>query len=398
MKKFYKKRFAITETGAKDLSKATWASFGAYCINMIPAVLLMIVCDELILSHVRNKWIYIGIALGTVVIMKLILSLEYDRLYNATYEESANLRIGIAENLGELPLSYFSKHDLSDLSQTIMADVEGIEHAMSHAIPKVYGMLLFFPLVTVLMLAGSWKMGLAVIFPTVFSFVFIPLSKKVQIKGFRMYYDVLRVNSESFQETIEMAREIKSFNLYSKIKNSLFRQMEESEKAHIKSELGVIVTMGISSLFAFVSLAVVTLVGVHLILKGEINILYLIGYLLAAMKIKDALDVSKEGIMEIFYLSPKIERISEMRSTKIQEGEDTSLKNFDIELKNVAFSYDEDTPVLNNISFVAKQGEVTALVGASGSGKTSILRLVSRLYDYDRGQLEIGRASCRERV
>ena len=125
----------------------------------------------------------------------------------------------------------------------------------------------------------------------------------MQIKGFRIYYDVLRVNSESFQETIEMAREIKSFNLYSKIKNSLFRQMEESEKAHIKSELGVIVTMGISSLFAFVSLAVVTLVGVHLILKGEINILYLIGYLLAAMKIKDALDVSKEGIMEIFYLS-----------------------------------------------------------------------------------------------
>ena len=165
--------------------------------------------------------------------------------------------------------------------------------------------------------------------------------------------------------------------------------MEESEKAHIKSELGVIVTMGISSLFAFVSLAVVTLVGVHLILKGEINILYLIGYLLAAMKIKDALDVSKEGIMEIFYLSPKIERISEMRSTKIQEGEDTSLKNFDIELKNVAFSYDEDTPVLNNISFVTKQGEVTALVGASGSGKTSILRLVSRLYDYDRGEILI---------
>ena len=229
--------------------------------------------------------------------------------------------------------------------------------------------------------------GLAVV--ALDSFVFIPLSKKVQIKGFRMYYDVLRVNSESFQETIEMAREIKSFNLYSKIKNSLFRQMEESEKAHIKSELGVIVTMGISSLFAFVSLAVVTLVGVHLILKGEINILYLIGYLLAAMKIKDALDVSKEGIMEIFYLSPKIERISEMRSTKIQEGEDTSLKNFDIELKNVAFSYDEDTPVLNNISFVVKQGEVTALVGASGSGKTSILRLVSRLYDYDRGEILI---------
>jgi ATP-binding cassette subfamily B protein len=93
----------------------------------------------------------------------------------------------------------------------------------------------------------------------------------------------------------------------------------------------------------------------------------------------------KEAVLEIFYLAPKIQRIRAMKETSIQEGSDSPLKSFDIELRDVSFSYDNNTPILDHISFTAKQGEVTALVGASGSGKTSILKLVSRLYDYDEG-------------
>lgn len=396
MRNFYKKRFGLTDGGAKDLSNATVASFLVYCINMMPAVLIMIFSYELILGKVQEKSLYIGIAVATLVVMFILLRIEYDKLYNATYKESANLRINIGENLADLPLSYFSKHDLSDLSQTIMADVEGIEHAMSHSIPKVGGMLIFFPLISVLMLIGDWRMGLAVIVPTLLSFLLIPISKKYQVKGHSTYYHVLRENSEAFQETIELGREIKSFNLSAGIKQALFKKMEDSEKIHIKAEIVGMITMSLSTLFSFISLAVVIVVGIGLMVKGEVDIIYLIGYLLAAIKIKEAMDASKEGVMEIFYLTPKIERIKEIRETKIQEGEELELKTFDIELKNVAFAYDENTPVLKDVSFKANQGEVTALVGASGCGKTSILRLVSRLYDYDEGNILIDGKDIKE--
>lgn len=165
--------------------------------------------------------------------------------------------------------------------------------------------------------------------------------------------------------------------------------MEDSERIHLKVEQGTIFVLGISSLFAFVSIAVVSLVGMNLILSGEIDILYLIGYLMAAIKIKDIFDLSKEGLLEVFFIDPSVERIREIKETKIQEGKDVELNMFDIVFKNVAFSYEDDNEVLKDISFTAKQGEVTALVGASGSGKTSILRLISRLYDYDKGEILI---------
>lgn len=165
-------------------------------------------------------------------------------------------------------------------------------------------------------------------------------------------------------------------------------QMDESEKIHLKVEQGSLFVMGLSSALGFVSIAVVSFVGISLILSGEIDILYLLGYLMAAIKIKDIFDLSKEGLLEVFYIDPSVERIREIKETKIQEGKDVELNMFDIVFKNVAFSYD-DNQVLKDISFTAKQGEVTALVGASGSGKTSILRLISRLYDYDKGQILI---------
>ncbi|HEU9638486.1 TPA: ABC transporter ATP-binding protein, partial [Streptococcus pneumoniae] len=178
MKEFYKKRFALTDGGARNLSKATLASFFVYCINMLPAILLMIFAQEVLENMGKSNGFYIVFSVLTLIAMYILLSIEYDKLYNTTYQESADLRIRTAENLSKLPLSYFSKHDISDISQTIMADIEGIEHAMSHSIPKVGGMVLFFPLISVMMLAGNVKMGLAVIIPSILSFIFIPLSKK----------------------------------------------------------------------------------------------------------------------------------------------------------------------------------------------------------------------------
>ena len=389
MRKFYKKRFCLTDKGAKDLTKSTISSFLTYCINMVPAFILMMLTDELLLKNVKSPYLYFGVSVVTLVLMYILLAKEYDDLYTTTYEESANLRIDIAETLSKLPLSYFSKHNLSDISQTIMADVEKVEHAMSHSIPKVGGMVLFFPLIGIMLMIGNFKMGLAVMIPTILSFILIPIAKKSQVKGNKKYHKVLRENSEKFQETIELQQEINSFNLSDEVKTSLYKQMDESEKIHLKVEESSIITLGLSAMFSFVSIAVVSYVGISLILSGEIDILYLLGYLMSAIKIKDIFDLSKEGLLEVFSIDPSVERIREIKETKIQEGKDVELNLFDIVFKNVAFSYDEDNKVLKDISFTAKQGEVTALVGASGSGKTSILRLISRLYDYDKGKILI---------
>ncbi|WP_277283789.1 ABC transporter ATP-binding protein [Sneathia sanguinegens] len=389
MKEYYKRKFSLTDEGAKKVTKSTIFSFIVYVINMLPAIVLIIFAREILEGVIKTKSFYVIIAIISLILLNVFLNIEYEKLYNATYSESANLRIKIAEQLSELPLSYFSKNNLSDISQTIMSDISAIEHAISHSIPKLYGMAIFFPIISILMLIGNVKMGLAVIIPTILSFIFIFLSKKYQVLLNKKNFDILRRNSESFQENIEMQLEIKSLNIVEKMKNILYNNMEEGERAHIKSEFNMILIIVISQIFSFVGIAVVILVGINLIIKGEINTVYLISYLLCAIKIKDAMDSSKEGIMELYHLTPMINRIKEIMTQKLQKGVKTELNNYDIELKNVYFSYDKENPVLENISFKANQGEVTAIVGESGSGKTSILRLISRLYDYNTGEILI---------
>lgn len=389
MKNYYKNRYALSEQGAENLTKATWFCFLTYCINLAPMFILMGLINQLALGNISSTWQFIITAVMTLVFMYISLSNEYVSLYNATYKESADLRKGIAKNLADLPIAYFSKHDLSDLSQTIMADVETIEHAMSHSIPKVVGMWMFFPLMGLLMLIGNWKLGLAAIIPTLLSFIIIPLAKETEVSAYGKYYNVLRDNSEIFQETIELQQEINSFNQSEKVKKALYKKMEESERIHLGVEFVSMIFIGISSLLAYISVAVVIAVGIRLLLHNEITVLYLIGYIIGAIKIKELFDISKEGITEMFYIEPAVRRIKEMKSAVLQEGEDTKLSKYDIEFKNVSFAYDKYTPVLKDVSFTAKQGEVTALVGVSGSGKTSVLRLISRLYDYDGGSILI---------
>ena len=389
MKNYYKKRYALSEQGAKNLTKATIYCFLTYCINLGPMMILMGLINQLVLGNVSSTLQYIVMAILTLVFMYTLLSEEYVSLYNSTYKESANLRKGIAENLAQLPLAYFSKHDLSDLSQTIMSDVERVEHSMSHSIPKVVAMWLFFPLMGLIMLIGNWKLGLAAIIPTLLSFMINPLAKQKEVSEYSRYFNVLRDNSELFQETIELQQEISSFNQADKVKKNLYKKMEESERIHLKVEVLPMLAVGISSSLSYISLAVVLAVGIQLLIHNEISLLYLIGYLIGAIKVKELFDVSREGMTEMSYIEPAIVRIKEIKNAALQEGKDTDLSSYDIEFKNVSFAYNKDAKVLKDVSFTAKQGEVTALVGISGSGKTSVLRLISRLYDYDTGSILI---------
>lgn len=389
MKNYYKKRYALSEQGAKNLTKATIYCFLTYCINLGPMFILMGLINQLVLGNVSSTLQYIVMAILTLVFMYILLSEEYVSLYNSTYKESANLRKGIAENLAQLPLAYFSKHDLSDLSQTIMSDVERVEHSMSHSIPKVVAMWLFFPLMGLIMLIGNWKLGLAAIIPTLLSFMINPLAKQKEVSEYSGYFNVLRDNSELFQETIELQQEISSFNQADKVKKNLYKKMEESERIHLNVEIVPMLAVGISSSLSYISLAVVLAVGIQLLIHNEISLLYLIGYLIGAIKVKELFDVSREGMTEMSYIEPAIVRIKEIKNAALQEGKDTDLSSYDIEFKNVSFAYNKDAKVLKDVSFTAKQGEVTALVGISGSGKTSVLRLISRLYDYDTGSILI---------
>lgn len=389
MKNYYKKRYALSEQGAKNLTKATIYCFLTYCINLGPMFILMGLINQLVLGNVSSTLQYIVMAILTLIFMYILLSEEYVSLYNSTYKESANLRKGIAENLAQLPLAYFSKHDLSDLSQTIMSDVERVEHSMSHSIPKVVAMWLFFPLMGLIMFIGNWKLGLAAIIPTLLSFMINPLAKQKEVSEYSRYFNVLRDNSELFQETIELQQEISSFNQADKVKKNLYKKMEESERIHLKVEVLPMLAVGISSSLSYISLAVVLAVGIQLLIHNEISLLYLIGYLIGAIKVKELFDVSREGMTEMSYIEPAIVRIKEIKNAALQEGKDTDLSSYDIEFKNVSFAYNEDAKVLKDVSFTAKQGEVTALVGISGSGKTSVLRLISRLYDYDTGSILI---------
>ena len=395
MKNFLKNKFALTDDGVKGTIKASLYSFLVFVINMCPAILLMILMEQFLLDKAQSRKFYLIFSFATLIIMFILLSMEYESQYNETYKESAKLRIDLAKKLSELKMSYFSKHDLSDLAQSIMADVSAIEHASSHSIPKAIGFVFFMPLITVLMLIGNWKMTIAAVGPTLLSFLFILLSKNYSKGQFNKYYVRLRENSNAFQQRIELSKEISAFNLSDKIRENLYAKLDDSEKIHWSTEKNNSLIMLFSGIFAHLSLPLTIILGIFLMKNGEISILYLLGYILAAMKIKEVVDSNTEFFMEIFYIDSAVTRINEIRNANVLKGKDTEFDNFDVELKNVEFSY-EDKKIIDKVSFTAPQGMVTAIVGESGCGKTTILRLISRLYDYDEGEILIGNQDIKQ--
>lgn len=386
--KMLKRMFQLTDMGTLGIVKASIASFFVYCSLMIPMTLLMVFIQNILELKENNISFFIIGNIIMVFIMYIIMSIEYNCLYNETYKESANIRIEIAEILKKLPLSFFSKHDVSDLSQTIMKDVSTIEHAISHAIPKVLGLIVYLFLIVIMLLIFNFKLALCILIPIILSIVCIFISKKSQVNGNKKYYNVMREISEDFQESIELQQEIKSYNQIEKFSKKIIDDINYSEKVHIKSELGMVLPLSISTNIQNLTLGATILFGTSIYLKGEASLLYLIGYIMCASKIIDAVNSLLSNFAELMYLDGNLQRIKELRSTEIQSGEEKKLKKFDIEFKNVEFGYGENK-VIDNISFIAKQGEVTAIVGPSGCGKTTVLRLMSRLYDYDKGKIII---------
>lgn len=389
MKNYLKDRFALTDKGAEGTIVATKYSALKSLSYMLPMFLLMYVMQGLLGLGKFNLKISVIAYIVIALIMIFVINKDYITTYNETYKESANLRIELSEIIKDLPLSFYSKRDLTDFSQTIMKDVEAMEHGLSHAVSGFYGFIINLVIISILLLIGNVKLGLAVIAPIYISAILNLTSTKIQKKATATYYKEQRKSSKMFQELIDLSTEIKSYNLTEEKEKSGIDFVRSLEKKHIKSELGQVIPIVSATVVANLSLALAIYVGLNSLINGEINILYFAGYLFASARLIDGVAAFNQFYGELMYMDSPIEKIKALRSEEIQPGRETEFKSFDIEGKNVEFSYLDDKKVIDNISFKALQGKTTAFVGPSGCGKSTLIKLVARLYDYDRGEILI---------
>ncbi len=389
MKNYLKDRFALTDKGAEGTIVAIKYSTLKSLSYMLPMFLLMYVMQGLLGLGKFNLKISVIAYIVIALIMIFVINKDYITTYNETYKESANLRIELSEIIKDLPLSFYSKRDLTDFSQTIMKDVEAMEHGLSHAVSGFYGFIINLVIISILLLIGNVKLGLAVIAPIYISAILNLTSTKIQKKATATYYKEQRKSSKMFQELIDLSTEIKSYNLTEEKEKSGIDFVRSLEKKHIKSELGQVIPIVSATVVANLSLALAIYVGLNSLINGEINILYFAGYLFASARLIDGVAAFNQFYGELMYMDSPIEKIKALRSEEIQPGRETEFKSFDIEGKNVEFSYLDDKKVIDNISFKALQGKTTALVGPSGCGKSTLIKLVARLYDYDRGEILI---------
>lgn len=390
MRNWINKTFALNNKSSNNILIAIFYSLLVNIFSGSGVLLLL-----LFFYKKLDKISYIFLAILILIILTISLGLEYNKLYYITYNESANLRIKIGNQLKNLPLSYFSKHDLSDLAQTIMSDIAKMEHAISHALAQTIAFVLFFILVSIAMLYFNFYLAMAIIIPFIINILILFLTKKVQIKSNTKYYKILRKNSESFQENIELQQEIQSLNLEKEMKEKLYIQMDETEKIHFEVESFITALLSLINLLFYIEIGVLILIGSYLFYTNKINLISLISFLLISLKLNEGSLASTLNITELFYIDARVKRLKEIINYPTQKGKDITLKSFDIQLTNVSFSY-ETEQILKDINFVAKQNEITALVGKSGSGKSTLLKLISRLEDYNSGKICIDKIDIKD--
>ncbi|MHB8062138.1 MAG: ABC transporter ATP-binding protein [Ruminiclostridium sp.] len=392
-----KRAFALSDQGAKDLNKGIAAvTLYNFCL-MIPVGLLMMLVMEL-LDIISGKKAGIGKAiplycLAAIVLFVIVFATQwllYNKTYTVAYQESANRRIVLAEKLRKLPLSFFGKKNISDLTTTFMGDCTALERTFSNAIPMLFGTIFMFIITSIGLLIFDWRMGLCIVIPVPVAALVIVLARKAQEKAELANLDAKRAAYDGVQEYLDTIQELKASSRETEYLEGLEQKLENVVHCSFKNELAPGASTTAAQFLLRFGLVAVLLVGGYLVIAGKLSIPMFILFLIVAGRIYDPFNSCFMLMAEIFSAQVSIKRMKQIDATPEQMGSAVyNNKGYDIEFKNVVFSYNEE-PVLNGISFVAKQGEVTALVGPSGSGKSTAAKLAARFWDADSGNITLG--------
>lgn len=387
------KRYALSEQGAKDLIKGCFACVLQNISLMFPVGLLYCMVSDLMNGGVPESRFPFYIA-GCILCVGLILLttyFQYNATYFATYTESGVRRITLAERLRKIPLSFFGKKDLADLTSTIMADCTFLEQSFSHFIPELAGSIISTVLIAVSLFFYDWRMALAALWVMPVAFGIVGFSAKVQ-EGFNQKsMDAKMACADGIQECIETVQDLKANNAEKEYLKGLEKKIRAVEHRSILNEFGLAAFVVSASLVLKLGIATVALVGSVLLMQGSLDILTFFLFLLVVSRLYDPLQGALQNLAAVISTRTNIARMNEILDHPIQQGK-TSLSNkgYDITFDHVGFAYNTGETVLKDVSFTAKQGEVTALVGSSGGGKTTVSRLSARFWDVSRGKITVG--------
>ena len=393
MIKKLQRKFALSEQGAKDLVKGCLACMLQNFSLMLPAGLLYRLVDDLLKGRIDGGRIVFYLS-GCAVCIGLILLatwFQYNATYFATYRESGILRISLAEKLRKIPLSFFGKKDLADLTSTIMADCTFLEQSFSHFIPELFGSILSTLVIAAGLLAFDWRMAAAALWVLPVSFAIVGFSSKVQQKLNQRQMDAKMACADGIQECIETARDLKANNAEQEYLKLLDLKIKAVEKRAIISEFGTAAFVVSASLILKLGIATVALAGSVLLIRGSLDVSAFFLFLLVVSRLYDPLQSALQNLAAVISTRTNIARMNEILDHPVQSGGNRlDHQGCDIRFEHVGFAYNTGEAVLKDVSFTAKQGEVTALVGPSGGGKTTVSRLAARFWDVNSGKITLG--------
>ena len=389
--------FALSEKGARDFVKAVVWCFLCNVGLMLPVGVVMATLQYLLETletggdPAAKVLVYTAGAAAVLALLFLLHWFQYASLYLATYQESAARRIALAETLRKLPLSFFGTRDLSDLTSTMIADCSSLDQMFSHYIPQLFASILSTVFIGVCMFCFDWRMALAVLWVLPAAVLLTAGSKKLQDAFGTRNILTKREVADAIQEDIEAIRDIQSCNRQEACLQELDRRLEAAEQSSIRSELITGVFVCSAQAFLRIGLATTVLVGAELLTGGELSFLYFLGFLFAAARLYDPLGLVLQNIAATFNAKLKIERMRAIQEQPVQTGAETcEPENFDIVFDHVKFAYRDGESVLEDVSFTARQGQVTALVGPSGGGKSTACKLAARFWDIQGGKITLG--------
>ena len=384
-------KYALSQEGARDLVKSCLACAGMDIVLMLPVGLMFLLVKDLLEGNTLNVWGYvwkIALCLVAIAAMEFV---KYNKQYTSVYLESGRRRIALAEKLRRLPLSFFGKKDLADLTSTIMADAATIETGTSHWVPELIGSMISTTLIGISLFFFNWRMALAAVWVIPIAIAIVLLSAKFQNRYNRRNVQAKVDLADHIQEGLEAFQDIRANDAEKKYLNDLWPRIDLVEKRAAQAELGVAYFVVSGQMILKLGIATVALTGAYLLSAGSLDVLTFFMFLLVASRLYDPMSGSLINLGATVSLGIQCERMDEILTHEEQRGtESLSNKGYDVEFKDVRFAYDTSETVLDGVSFTARQGEVTALIGPSGSGKTTVSRLASRFWDISSGTITVG--------